>query len=273
MVSEHAEVPGLLAGRRVIGEDGAVEEAEVRLGRVDNRMVRPDGVGQRARRRHQLRQRRGEQVEAQPGGRQDGVERAPIGDVGDDPPHPGHRDCEVERVRTGRHALETDMCHGPVGHGAGQVERAARRLDPATDQRAGGGDAAAFHQPAADRDGRVAAHGGVTLVMGEQHAGDGLRIGGADRDDTIHAGMAARLQHHGGAQPVETLARIAALGQHRRAGEIRIAAGDNAHRLAGGVHVRIGEFDASRHGSCPSCLTETGLAEPARGCNPLSPRP
>ena len=53
--------------------------------------------------------------------------------------------------------------------------------------------------------------------------------------------MAARLQHHRAAQVVVVLARLATLVEDRRAGEVGIAARDDAHRLAGHVHVGVAQ--------------------------------
>ncbi len=49
--------------------------------------------------------------------------------------------------------------------------------------------------------------------------------------------MAARLEHQRAADPVETREEILPLLAHRRAGEDRTAAGDEAHRIAAGMPV------------------------------------
>ena len=85
-LAEHAEIARRVrrSGRRVVGQDGAVKEREVGLGRVAHLAARADRLHDRQRRRAQLSDRRGVQVEAHARCRQDGVERTAIADVAED---------------------------------------------------------------------------------------------------------------------------------------------------------------------------------------------
>ena len=76
---------------------------------------------------------------------------------------------------------------------------------------------------AAQCDGRVAAHGGVALIVDEQHCEVGARKIGLHRDHAIHVVVAARLEDQQLAQMVEVFAGVAALFQDRRTGDRRIA--------------------------------------------------
>ena len=114
--------------RRAVGDDRAVEKAEVGFpGMVDGH-ARPDGIGQRTGCRLQVRYGAFEEIEPEPIGGQDRVERAAIGDVGHDPADARHVNREVERVHERRHALERHRRHRPVLDGAGQG--AAARMAP-----------------------------------------------------------------------------------------------------------------------------------------------
>ena len=83
----------------------------------------------------------------------------------------------------------------------------------------------------------MAAHGGVALVVHEEHGHVGLAEIGLDRDHAVHVVMAARLEDEHAAEMVEPLARVAALLEDRLALHVRIAGADDAHGLAARVHL------------------------------------
>ena len=80
-----------------------------------------------------------------------------------------------------------------------------------------------IHRPAAERDHRMAAHGGIALVMDEEHGEIGARQIGLDRQHAIHVEMPARLEHQQPAQMIQMLAGMAPLGEDGGARDRRIA--------------------------------------------------
>ena len=65
---------------------------------------------------------------------------------------------------------------------------------------------------------------------------------GLHRDDAVHSGVPARLEHQSAAEVVVLLARFPPLVEDRGSGQLGVAAGHDADRLAGGVHVRDVKF-------------------------------
>ncbi len=59
------------------------------------------------------------------------------------------------------------------------------------------------HGVAAERDDGVAAHGGIALIVHEQHGEVGARQVRLDQQRAVHVEMAARLEHQDLAQMVE----------------------------------------------------------------------
>ena len=65
-----------------------------------------------------------------------------------------------------------------------------------------------------------------------------------DRDDTVHVGVTAGLEHQQLAKMIEVLARIAALVEDRGADDLGVPRLDNANRFASCVH--LGRCDGIR---------------------------
>ncbi len=163
---------------------------------------------------------------------QEGVEGAAIGDIDRDRPPGRRRRHAIERIDEGRHALEA---HPTV------------RLDIRHDQTARALQAhhrslhsSALDRPAGERDGGVAAHGRVTLVVHEQHGEIGLGMVRLDQQRAIHAVMPARLEHQPAAQMIEAPLRLPPLVEQRPAREHRPAVDDDARRLPAGMHLHRG---------------------------------
>src|SRR5262249_5933512 len=76
---------------------------------------------------------------------------------------------------------------------------------------------------------------------------------GRRRDDAIHVGMSARLEHQRLSDVVEIVLGVAALLEDRGARQLWIALDDDADGLAGGVHLdgAIGAVCHSGPGSWP----------------------
>ena len=185
------------------------------------------------------------------------VEGAAIADIEIERAQPRHLHRRIEGEGEGRHAFEAD---GAVGGDEG-FHQAAGALD---------GDAglsrlprhdAPIHRPAAERDHRMAAHGGIALVMDEQHGEIGARQIGLDRQHAIHVEMPARLEHQQPAQMIQMLAGMAPLGEDGGPRDRRITRGDEADRLAARVH--LDGFDLEAHRGVP-CLAL--VLTPARRC-------
>jgi hypothetical protein len=249
-VGEDAEVEGGGRRRRVVGEDRAVEEAEIGLVRVRDRDRGAHRIRDRGRNPHEIGDRGREEVEAEGGRRQDRVEGAAIGDVEPHRPEACHRDVDVAVGQEGGNALEGALDHAAPLHPARHLDDPAGKLEGKARLGLRGRHLPALHEPAPERDRGVAAHGGIALVVHEQGRGGGVGCEGLHRDDAVHARMAARLQHEGAAQMVEPLPGLPPLVQDGGAGEGRIAAGHDPDRLARGVHVG----DVKVHGAASAVL-------------------
>src|SRR3546814_5139272 len=72
-------------------------------------------------------------------------------------------------------------------------------------------------------------------------------VGRPHRYDPILPGLPSRLQHENATNVVMEPHRLPALLQYRGARQLRIAAGDDPHRLAGRMHVRDVEAPSFHH--------------------------
>jgi hypothetical protein len=177
--------------------------------------------------------RRSAQVEPDQVGRQEGIEGAAVSDVDRDRPPDRRWRQAIERVDEGRHALEAHpaISRNVRHHQAARALQAHRRTL----------HAAAFDRPTCQRDGGVAAHGRVALVVHEQHGEIGVGMIGLDQQRAIHAVVAARLEHQAAPQVIEALLRLAPLVEQRLPGEPGPAVDDDARRLAAGMHLHGGD--------------------------------
>ena len=107
--------------------------------------------------------------------------------------------------------------------------------------RLAGGDQPALDGEPGQRDHGVTAHGRVALILQEQHAQISVGQIGLDQQGPVHVGMTTRLGHQQAAKMVEPSLGEAALVEERGALERRIAARDDPHRLATGVHLDRGD--------------------------------
>ena len=101
---------------------------------------------------------------------------------------------------------------------------------------------AGLEEGGGQRDDAVAAHRTPALVVHEQHAEVAVSRHWLGGDRPVHVRMPARLEHDRPADPVEVLARVAALLQHGPSRDLLDAAGDDAERLA--RRVRFARRDA-----------------------------
>ena len=92
-------------------------------------------------------------------------------------------------------------------------------------------DCAAFNQRRGECNGAVTTHGGVALVVHEEHTDLCLVVIGWHQNAAIHVGMAARLPHQHLAHMVMLLQRRAASLQNGVARELGVAAHHNAEWL------------------------------------------
>jgi hypothetical protein len=106
-------------------------------------------------------------------------------------------------------------------------------------------------EEAAEGDGGVAAHGGVSVVVAKEHAHVGLA--GADQfrlgpqDGTVHIPVAAGLQQHAAPDVVKLRLGLGALLEQRSAGQQRWETGiEDARRFACDVHVDTFQHGISR---------------------------
>ena len=107
-------------------------------------------------------------------------------------------------------------------------------------------DPPAVHREAREGDHRMAAHGGIALVVDEKHREIGALEVGLDRKHAIHVVMAPGLEHEEPAIAVEMLAGVAALGEDGRARDGGIAGDHQAHGFAARVHLH--RLDIQGHG-------------------------
>ena len=104
-------------------------------------------------------------------------------------------------------------------------------------QRLRDGDQALIDDVAAERDGRVTAHGRITFIMQEEHRE--VRAGQVrlDGHHPVHVVVTPRLEDQQFTQMVEMVEGVAALVQDRLTQYRRIARRDDTHGLAARVHV------------------------------------
>src|SRR3546814_441572 len=161
-LGENAEIiaRAAIAGaeRDIVGEDRAIEEAEIGFGRVRDRHGGANRVGDRHPRLDEPRDRSVHQRQAEPRGGQDGVIGAAERDVIGDLAPAGHLDAPVEMAGEGRDADEGDQRRvAPVPVDLDRDE-AARRLEPEGRPAGHHRDPAAVDCPAPERDRCMAAH-------------------------------------------------------------------------------------------------------------------
>ena len=169
------------------------------------------------------------------------IERAAEGDVAGHAAEARgfHRHIPVKQET--RHVEEAhagDAAPVPPHEG---LDEAAGRVDPYARLRRFRQHPAELHRSRGERDDAMAAMVGITLVVDEHHPEIRPLADGVAEDAAIHVGVPARLEHDGLPEVIgirlEPGAAIDDAGA-RRAGE---AAGDNAERLAAGMHFHGGD--------------------------------
>jgi len=189
-------------------------------------------------------------VEAETRCRNESIEGAAVADIGRKRAIARNIDGGIQREGEGRHTGKFDRSVFRYL----RFHQAAGALDGNLAFAGGPGHAAAVDRPAAERYHRVAAHGGIALVVDEQHGQIGARQIGFHQQHAIHVIMTARLEHQEAAQMVQMFTGMAALGQQRGTGNRRIPRYDEAHRLAAGVHLDGSDFEAHVRLQAPNAI-------------------
>ena len=118
------------------------------------------------------------------------------------------------------------------------AHEAARRIDADRRCYASRSNRAALNERGSKRNGAVAAHGRVPLVVHEEHADLRLVVIWRHKDAAVHVGMAAWLPHQQLAKVIVLLQCRATPLENRGASELRIAAHHNTKWFTGRVIVK-----------------------------------
>ena len=250
-VREDADVcAGPVIAQPAVGQDGPVQERQVRVPGVVELELRLGRAGHRPGRVDQRPGRRLAHVKAEARRRREGVEGTAVADVHLDGADTRHLDLGAEERREGSHTLEVHQTRTDPPHPHVRGDEAARTLHAHGRARLAGGHQTLVHRPPRHRDRGVPAHRGVALVVAEEHREIGVGVVRLHRNHAVHVVVAPRLMHQEATQVIEVLARVPPLVEDRRTRNVRVAGGHDPDGLAAGVHLAGADFGReSRHHS------------------------